>query len=334
MSDTEDLQKITSMYSSLYQYQKDKLLSDLENCAILNKTSQSYCIKVCPKCGSETPNWTRGGRANSGKQMLLCHSCNHRTVVDYGQLTYYSQQDRSKWDQLIKDTLQQVPVHTTAQNLGISTYTVWRMRMKFLHALESIASETVVSNEIEMDEKYILNSHKGEKREDVKPRHRGEKASKRGLSNEQVCLVTAVQREGDAVLRATNMATPKEEDIAKIGLNFAEHSFVWIDGKTAYQKVLVWKNCEFRVLGDHKSYTSIDHLNNVNSFHSKIDEWNRGYRGVATKYINRYAALLVMVRKYAGMHADEVLLKVKTVLNDVSDFFRICDMKTTDLFAY
>ncbi len=34
------------------------------------------------------------------------------------------------------------------------------------------------------------------------------------------------------------------------------------------------------------------------------------------------------------MHADEVLLKVKTVLNDVSDFFRICDMKTTDLFAY
>lgn len=67
MSDTEDLQKITSMYSSLYQYQKDKLLSDLENCAILNKTSQSYCIKVCPKCGYETPNWTRGGRANSGK---------------------------------------------------------------------------------------------------------------------------------------------------------------------------------------------------------------------------------------------------------------------------
>ena len=334
MSDSEDLEKITSIYSTLYPYQKENLLSDLENCTILNNTSRNYCIKVCPKCGSENPRWTRGGRANSGKQMLVCHSCNRRTVDDYGQLTYYSQQDRSKWDQLIRDTFQQVPVHTTAENLGISTYTVWRMRMKLLHALESIASETVVSDEVEMDEKYLLNSHKGEKREDVKPRHRGEKASKRGLSDEQVCLLTAVQREGDAVLKATNIAAPKAEDIAKIEPNFADHSFVWIDGKTAYQRILTQKNCEFRVLGDHKSYTSIDHLNNVNSFHSKIDEWNRGYRGVATKYINRYAALLVTVRKYTGLHADEVLLKVKAMLNGISDFFRICDMKTTDLFAY
>ena len=334
MSDTEDLEKITSIYSTLYPYQKENLLSDLENCTILNNTSRNYCIKVCPKCGSENPRWTRGGRANSGNQMLVCHSCNRRTVDDYGQLTYYSQQDRSKWDQLIRDTFQQVPVHTTAENLGISTYTVWRMRMKLLHALESIASESVVSDEVEMDEKYLLNSHKGEKREDVKPRHRGEKASKRGLSDEQVCLLTAVQREGDAVLKATNIAAPKAEDIAKIEPNFAGHSFVWIDGKTAYQRILTQKNCEFRVLGDHKSYTSIDHLNNVNSFHSKIDEWNRGYRGVATKYINRYAALLVTVRKYTGLHADEVLLKVKAMLNGISDFFRICDMKTTDLFAY
>ena len=160
MSDTEDLEKITSIYSTLYPYQKEKLLSDLENCMILDNASRSYSIKVCPKCGSKTPNWTRGGRANSGKQMLVCHSCNHRTVVDYGQLTYYSQQDRSKWNQLIKDTFQKVPIQKNAESFGISTYTVWRMRMKLLHALEAIANEIVVSHEVEMDEKYILNSHK------------------------------------------------------------------------------------------------------------------------------------------------------------------------------
>ena len=152
MSDTEDLEKVTSIYSTLYPYQKEKLLSDLENCTVLNNASRSYCIKVCPKCGSKTPNRTRGGRANSGKQMLLCHSCNHRTVVDYGQLTYYSQQDRSKWNQLIKDTFQQGPIQKTAESLGISTYTVWRMRMKLLNALEAIANETVASDEVEMDE--------------------------------------------------------------------------------------------------------------------------------------------------------------------------------------
>lgn len=123
MSDTEDLEKITSIYSTLYPYQK-KHLSDLENCMILNNASRSCCIKVCPKCGSKTPSWARGSRAHSGKQMLVCHSCNHRTVVNYGQLTYYSQQDRSKWDQLIKDTFQQAPIQTTAGHLGLSTYAV------------------------------------------------------------------------------------------------------------------------------------------------------------------------------------------------------------------
>ena len=86
MSDTEDLEKITSIDSTLYTYQKEKILSDLENCMILNNASRSYCIKACPKCGSKTPSWTRGDRANSGTQMLVCHSCNHRTVADYGLL--------------------------------------------------------------------------------------------------------------------------------------------------------------------------------------------------------------------------------------------------------
>lgn len=134
------------------------------------------------------------------------------------------------------------------------------------------------------------------------------------------------------MLKATNMAAPKSEDIEKIQKNLSRNCLVWIDGKTAYHRILNQKNCEFRVLGDHKTYTSVDHLNNVNSFHPRIDEWNRGHRGA--KYINRYATLLVTVQKYAGLAADEVLLKVRTILNKETDFFKICDMKTSDMFAY
>ena len=85
------------------------------------------------------------------------------------------------------------------------------------------------------------------------------------LSSEQVCLLTAVQRQGDEVLKATNMAAPASEDIEKIKKNHSGNCLVWIDGKTAYQRILNRKNCEFRVLGDHTTYTSVDHLNNVNS---------------------------------------------------------------------
>ena len=91
---------------------------------------------------------------------------------------------------LITDTFAQVPIEKTPATLDISTYTVWRMRMKLLLMFEKLLNTTVVSGEIELDEKYLLNSHKGEKIAGVEPRKRGGSASKRGLSNEQICLPT------------------------------------------------------------------------------------------------------------------------------------------------
>ena len=98
--------------------------------------------------------------------------------------------------------------------------------MKLLHALEAIANETVVSDEVAMDEKYLLKSHNSEKRDDIKPRHRGEKASKRGLSSEQVSLLTAVKRQGDAFLKATNMVAPTSKEIEKIQKNLSGNCLV------------------------------------------------------------------------------------------------------------
>ena len=143
--------------------------------------SQNYVIHVCPKCGAVDPGFKKGGHANSGKSMLRCNNCNKRFVVDHGQLTYYSHQDSAKWDQLIKDTFDQIPIEKTAATLNISTWTVWRMRMKFLHAVEALTSDTVVSGEIELDEKYLLNSHKGTEIEGVKGRKRGGSAKKTRL---------------------------------------------------------------------------------------------------------------------------------------------------------
>jgi hypothetical protein len=45
------------------------------------------------------------------------------------------------------------------------------------------------------------------------------------------------------------------------------------------------------VVSTHKDYDRVNHLNNVNSFHSLIERWYKKMGGVASKYINRYAAL-------------------------------------------
>ena len=321
-------------YDNLEGFAKEKLDRMVIDLTKQQIESQNYVIHVCPKCGAVDPGFKKGGHANSGKSMLRCNNCNKRFVVDHGQLTYYSHQDSAKWDQLIKDTFDQIPIEKTAATLNISTWTVWRMRMKFLHALEALTSDTVVSGEIELDEKYLLNSHKGTEIEGVKGRKRGGSAKKRGLSNEQICLPTAVQRDGTAVLLATNTATPTAGDIMKLASHIGENSMAWLDGKTAWNRLLDEKKCGRCVLKDHTEYTTIDHINNVNSFHKMIEDWYNRYRGVASKYINRYSSLFVLVREYAGCDLEEILLSIKSRLHKMTDYFFVREMEKADLFVY
>lgn len=324
----------TTQWESLYPYQQEKLHREYADYLIRNKESGKYVHDKCPKCGSENPRFTKGGFSNSGKQMVRCSECRARTVVDYGQLTYYSYQDQSKWDQLVEDTFSQVSKMDTAAKLNVSPKTAWRMRMKLLHALESLVANTVVKDEVEMDEKYLLNSHKGLKIDGVKPRLRGTPASKRGFSDEQICLAIGVQRLGSSVLIATNTGNPSSEGLMKLADHLSEKSLVWVDGKKSYNALLTAKNCDVRVLGDHKTYTSVDHLNNVNSFHTMIDRWYGKYRGVASKYLNRYTALFTLVREYAGCDIQEILLSITKRLRGIKDYFYIRQMWTEDLFVY
>lgn len=77
----------------------------------------------------------------------------------------------------------------------------------------------------------------------MKQRKRGGSASKRGLSNEQICLPTAVQKNGTAVLKATNTA-PTSRDLMKLSNSIGENSMAWIEGKAAYSRLLSIKHCE------------------------------------------------------------------------------------------
>ena len=320
--------------NSLYPYQKETLRRQVIDYLIQNKESDNYTLGTCPKCGCEDPHWTKGGPANSNKQMMRCHACGHRTVIDYGQLTYYSHQDQSKWDQLIADVFDQVPEEATAAKLDVCPQTAWNMRMKLLHALEELVGTNVLKDEIELDEKYVRNSHKGKRIPGVEPRKRGESASKRGLSKEQICIATGVQRLGTSVLFPTNTGNPSAEDLMKLKDYLTPSSMVWVDGKTSYNAVLSEKKCDVRVLGDHTTYTSVDHLNNVNAFHKTIDDWYARYRGVASKYLARYCALFVLVREYMGCDLQEIVLNIKTRLRRIKNFFYIREIKTEDLFVY
>ena len=65
-----------------------------------------------------------------------------------------------------------------------------------------------------------------------------------------------MQRNGTAVLKATNTATPTSRDTMKLADNIGEHSMAWLDDKAAYSCLLEEKHCEKRIMKDHTCYFS------------------------------------------------------------------------------
>lgn len=126
----------TSIQSELYPFQVEKITRQVNDFILSNKESQEYSFKVCPKCGAVHPRLTKAGYTTAGKQMLRCHECNKRFVIDHGELTYYSHQSQAKWDYLILETQNGNTMKETAVKINVHETTAFRMRHKYLHSLE------------------------------------------------------------------------------------------------------------------------------------------------------------------------------------------------------
>lgn len=191
----------------------------------------------------------------------------------------------------------------------------------------------VLKEQIELDEKYFTYCHKGKTIDGVKSKKRGTPASKRGLSDEKICILTAVERKGNSFLKAFNMARPTSEDILNLKERIENGSFVWTDGLASYNSLISEKKCDHKVVKDKNEYDAVNHLNNVNSFHSEIEKQYEYYQGVSTKYINRYCALFNLQREVMDKGPTEFLLLIKNRLRDKCIKFFIRQITKDSIFT-
>ena len=94
------------------------------------------------------------------------------------------------------------------------------------------------------------------------------------------------------------------------------------------------KRCENKILVSYKSYDSVNHLNNVNSFHSQIQAQYTCYKGISSKYINRYNALFALQREYLGMDSQEMLRLIMKRLRKIHVYFYIRQIRKECLFPF
>ena len=84
--------------------------------------------------------------------------------------------------------------------------------------------------------------------EGVEPKKRGTPAKKRGVSDEQICSLTGVSRDGAAFAEVHNMGKPSQDDVENISCHFNNGTFFFIDGTNCYDRLVNEKEGRSRKL--------------------------------------------------------------------------------------
>lgn len=163
---------------------------------------------------------------------------------------------------------------------------------------------------MEIDETYVPDSHKGIKQTDGrKARKHGESAEKRGLSKEKLCIFMGSNRIGSEVAQCINLANPCSQEVIELfGPSIKSKSMLIDDGLFSNYELVKQKHLTSLVVSDHYEFSEVLQLNAVNNMHSGFKDLYRYYRGVSSQYLNRYLALYVFIRRFAGMDNYEKLM--------------------------
>lgn len=304
----KDLIGLTKELPEKYFEETYEKLKEIKDKAEAEKEEESK-IKLCPHCGSR--GIVRNGKRN-GHQAYICRNCDKTFVQTTGSAIANSHSGDTVWKQVIRDTVNGISLDNTADSLDLHHSTVFNMRHKILVCLENEISASPVALEgvCELDETYVLESEKGRKFPENyhrKPRKRGGKASKRGLSDEQICIQTAATGEGKFIALTVNRAVPTKDEIQQ----------VFTDRITDDTTIICDGNSNYEVFSEQCTVAHVKHPNKVNGFHSFKKERIRKMGGIATIYQNRYNAL------FSECYGDleSAVSKIYNLMTSCSDSF-------------
>ncbi len=142
---------------------------------------------------------------------------------------------------------------------------------------------------METDETYVLESRKGARNLQRAARHRGGKAGKQGLSDEQVPALVAADRSGApvrTVLPAVNADTLRSAIEPVVDADIV----LVTDGHRAYPPCAAALGVHHEALNLSGGERGRDafHIQTVNNRHSRLKQFLRRYRIVATRYLDNY----------------------------------------------
>jgi len=272
----------------LKKYLSDQLLGQIK--------AQAYTLieaanahRPCPHCASERA--LKWGRA-SGLQRYRCRNPSCRKTFNAVSGTALARlHHRDKWFAYLGCMRDSLTLRSSAARVGIDLKTAFRWRHRFLHA-SAKANSNGLSGIVEVDETYFAESYKGRRTITHRVARKRGGQTGRKKKGDKIPVVIARDRSG----HISDLVDPqlnKSAIHAFLTPIINRDSILCSDGHSwyktfskdqaiAHHRLITLDNQ--RVIG--KEY----HIQNVNSYISRLKGWMSRFHGVGTAYLPSYLA--------------------------------------------
>ena len=188
-----------------------------------------------------------------------------------------------------------LPLRECADRCGVCLKTAYTMRHRLIECLKEYSPTFHVGQgqACELDETYFPESFKGNHSKGSftlprKARHRGKQVHRRGLSREQICVMTGISDTNATFFEVSGRGVVSRKRAAEaLRDRIGAGAVVATDKATAYIDVLH----DLKV-ASHESYDSKDRsegtINRINAVHSLLDSFMARFKGVSTKHLAAY----------------------------------------------
>lgn len=292
----------------LSKQDKEHLLFILKNELLQTESSEklfevSINNTTCPHCKSN--NIVKRGGSDKTKR-FHCKDCKKWYTLKTKSVFAYSKKDINLWYQYIDLMGKQFTIRQIAEYLNINIKTSFLWRHKILNALSSMKSDKL-SGIVEADETYFRESKKGCRKLNRKPHKSGKsklnrfqimaftgmtmeqyKATrhKRGLSNDQICVLTALDRTNNVYCKPAGYGKMRMEYLKAIKNKISSKSTLITDGEPTYMTLNVAKH---KRLDGGLSKDKVYNIGRIDQLHTSMKNMiNHKFNGVATKYLDNY----------------------------------------------
>ncbi len=250
----------------------------------------------CPHCKDHR---IRANGKLKGVQRYVCNGCGKNFSETTGKF-WFALKKKDKVNKYLYCLLSGYTIRKSAKETGISIQTSFDWRHKLLTSFASVSPDEF-QGIVESDDLFFAYSEKGNRNLGRKPRKRGAKAGKAGISDEKVAVVATCDRSGNKDFKVATKGRISKKDLdCVIRGKLDKAEVLCSDSHRSYGAFAKANTLEHKKFNTSKGQRTVDkiyHVQNVNNMDMRLRKFMDSFNGVASKYLQNYLNWFLVLEK-------------------------------------